>query len=111
MAYKQPSSGPFKLMGSSPAKKNGGFNLSKLPKKTLLTTIGTFAAKKALGAAADMFLGNESLGKGSTLTPEQGALYPPQQPMSKAEAAAMSESLNKSFQKSMYKPLPKQTQK
>ena len=98
MAYRQPSSGPFKLMGSSPAKKNGGFNLSKLPKKALLTTIGTFAAKKALGAA-DMFLGNESLGKGSTLTAEQRGAKPMPKPDFKG--------INKSLQKSMYKPLPK----
>ena len=98
MAYRQPSSGPFKLMGSSPAKKNGGFNLSKLPKKTLLTTIGTFAAKKALGAA-DMFLGNESLGKGSTLTAEQRGAKPMPKPDFKG--------INKSLQKSMHKPLPK----
>ena len=101
MAYKQPSSGPFKLMGSSPAKKSGGFNLSKLPKKALLTTIGSFAAKRALGAA-DMFLGNESLGKGSTLTAEQRGA----KPMPKMSAAEM-KSISKSLQKSMYKPLPK----
>ena len=98
MAYKQPSSGPFKLMGSSPAKKSGGFNLSKLPKKALLTTIGSFAAKRALGAA-DMFLGNESLGKGSTLTAEQRGAKPMPKPDFK--------SISKSLQKSMYKPLPK----
>ena len=98
MAYRQPSSGPFKLMGSSPAKKNGGFKISKLPKKALLTTIGSFAAKRALGAA-DMFLGNESLGKGSTLTAEQRGAKPMPKPDFKG--------INKSLQKSMYKPLPK----
>ena len=98
MAYKQPSSGPFKLMGSSPAKKNGGFKISKLPKKALLTTIGTFAAKKAL-SNIDMFLGNESLGKGSTLTAEQRGAKPMPKPDFKG--------INKSLQKSMYKPLPK----
>ena len=57
------------------------------------------AAKKALGAAADMFLGNESLGKGSTLTAEQRGAKPMPKPDFK--------SISKSLQKSMYKPLPK----
>ena len=100
MAYKQPSSGPFKLMGSSPAKKNGGFKISKLPKKALLTTIGTFAAKKAL-SNIDMFLGNESLGKGSTRTARQ--LGYKDDVTKKPDFKA----INKSLQKSMYKPLPK----
>tara|TARA_R110002096_G_scaffold57971_2_gene146543 strand:+ start:46 stop:531 length:486 start_codon:yes stop_codon:yes gene_type:complete len=75
-----------------------GFKISKLPKKALLTTIGSFAAKRALGAA-DVFLGNESLGKGSTLTAEQRGAKPMPKPDFKG--------INKSLQKSMYKPLPK----
>ena len=100
MTYKQPSSGPFKLIGSSPAKKSGGFKISKLPKKTLLTTIGSFAVKRALGAA-DMLFGNESLGKGSTRTARQ--LGPKDDVTKKPDFKA----INKSLRKSMYKPLPK----
>ena len=89
-----------KFAKATKSKPKRGFKISKLPKKTLLTTIGSFVATKsnALGTV-DAFMGNEPLGKTSTPTDKQKGQNQLKKPDFKA--------INKSLQKSMYKPLPK----
>ena len=80
-----------------------GFKISKLPKKTLLTALGTGIAKKVISNnPIGAFVSGEPLGKGSTLTAEQRG----EKPMPKMSAAEAKE-IDLALQKSMYKPLPK----
>ena len=54
MAYKQPSSGPFKMMGSSPAKQDkGNFNLTGDSKSTTPGYSNTKAAKANTATGGD----------------------------------------------------------